>query len=250
MTSDDLRNELDQPVGFAVDWRGAAAPLHETIEGARCRLEPLSTAAHSESLHAAFAEDRDGANWSYLPYGPFDSAEDYAVLVRDFEAMGERGETLFFAIVDRERETPIGVASLLRIDPAMGSIEVGHLCYAPALQRTAMSTEAMYLMMRRVFDDWGYRRYEWKCHALNAPSRAAAERLGFRYEGTFRQQRVDKGRNRDTAWFSITDDEWPGLRDAFEAWLDPANFEAGRQKRRLGELMPPTAGRPLVRDLD
>ena len=135
------------------------------------------------------------------------------------------------------RGRPVGVASYLRIDPAMGSIEVGHLSYSPALQRSAVATEAMYLMMRRAFDELGYRRYEWKCDSLNAPSRRAAERLGFRYEGTFRQMMVIKQRSRDTAWYSILDSEWPALRTAFERWLDPANFDAsGAQRARLEEL--------------
>ena len=148
---------------------------------------------------------------------------------------------------DPKCEQPVGVAAYLRISPLMGSIEVGHLSYSPALQRTAAATDAMYRMMKRVFDDWGYRRYEWKCDALNAPSRAAATRLGFRFEGVFRKLMVLKGRNRDTAWYSIVDDEWPGIRGAFEAWLAPSNFDAeGRQRRRLEEFMPPSAGEPTV----
>ncbi|MGD8870595.1 MAG: GNAT family protein, partial [Gemmatimonadota bacterium] len=128
----------------------------------------------------------------------------------------------------------VGVASYLRIDPAVGSIEVGHIHYSPLLQRTRAATEAMYLMARRVFDELGYRRYEWKCDDLNAPSRAAAERLGFTYEGTFRKHRIYKGRNRDTAWYSITDSEWPAIRQAMEAWLDPSNFdESAKQRTRL-----------------
>ena len=241
-------NELGQPVGFALaDWPGARTPVHEVIEGERCRLEPLSATRHAEALHAAYAEDRDGAGWTYLPYGPFDSTEAYASAVREFEALGH---TLFYAIVDLASQRAVGVASYLRIEPALGSIEVGHLRHAPVLQRTPAATEAMYLMMRRVFEDWGYRRYEWKCDSLNAPSRAAAARLGFRYEGTFRHQTVVKGRNRDTAWFSITDLEWPGIRAGLEAWLAPDNFEAsGRQRARLGAFMPETAGRPIVADL-
>ena len=182
------RNDLGQPIGDALaDWRGATPPVHERIEGTRCRLEPLSADTHAAALHAAYLEDRDGAGWTYLPYGPFDSAEAYAEAVRGFESLGH---TLFYAIVDRASGEPVGAASYLRIDPALGSIEVGHLRYAPVLQRTPTSTEAMYLMMRRAFEDWGYRRYEWKCDSLNAPSRAAARRLGFRYEGTFRQATI------------------------------------------------------------
>ncbi len=235
-------NELGQPIGRALEgWKGARSPSREPIEGERCRLEPLAAARHAEALHAAYAENRDGGNWTYLPYGPFDSTEAYAAWVREHEALDD---TIFFAIVDRASGAPVGVASFLRIDPEMGSIEVGHLCYAPALQRTPVSTEAMYLMMRRVFDDWGYRRYEWKCDSLNAPSLAAARRLGFRFEGTFRNHVVMKGRNRDTSWLSILDDEWPALRDGLEAWLDPSNFDASdRQRRALRDFMPDWAGR-------
>jgi len=140
-------------------------------------------------------------------------------------------------IIDLATGTATGVASYLRIDPAAGSIEVGHINYSPKLQRTIAATEAMYLMMRRAFDELGYRRYEWKCNALNAPSRSAATRLGFAYEGIFRQADVVKGRNRDTAWYAITDDEWPKLRAAFDCWLDPANFDAaGNQRVSLSSL--------------
>jgi len=240
-------NEHGQPIGVAVaGWRGATPPVREAIEGAHCRLEPLDAARHAAALHRAYAADPAGANWTYLPYGPFATLADYQAWL----ALKQRaGDEHFYAIVDPRSDAPVGVAAWLRISPQTGSIEVGHLSYSPALQRTIASTEAMYLMMRRVFDDWGYRRYEWKCDSLNAPSRATARRLGFRYEGVFRKLLVVKDRNRDTAWFSIVDDEWPGLRAAFEAWLAPSNFDAaGRQRRRLESLMPTTAGRPIVED--
>jgi RimJ/RimL family protein N-acetyltransferase len=241
-------NELGQPVGLAVEgWGGARPPVHETVEGERCRLEPLEAARHAEALYEAFEADRDGADWTYLPYGPFACAADYVACVRGFEALEH---THFYAIVDRTSARPLGVASYLRFDPANGSIEVGHLRHAPSLQRTPMSTEAMYLLMRRVFEDWGYRRYEWKCDALNAPSRAAARRLGFRFEGLFRQHAVVKGRSRDTAWLSITDAEWPGIRSALESWLSPGNFDdRGRQRTRLAEHMPAHAGAPIVEEI-
>jgi len=242
------QNALGQPISFLVeDWKGAQQPEYVPIEGVLCRLEPISAERHAADLHAAYVEDVDGRNWTYLPYGPFSSEAAYRETVLGFESMGH---TLFYAIIDRDSGRAVGVASYLRIDPGVGSIEVGHLSYSPALQRTPRSTEAMYLMMKCVFEDWGYRRYEWKCHALNAPSRAAAARLGFRYEGTFRHQTVVKGRNRDTAWFSVTDLEWPGLKAAFEAWLEPSNFDdAGDQKRSLSELMPESAGTPIVVDV-
>jgi RimJ/RimL family protein N-acetyltransferase len=239
-------NPLGQPIGDPLpDWKGAHPPVREPIEGTRCRLEPLDADRHAAALHAAYVEDADGRNWTYLPYGPFETAEDYHGFVAYMTTLDH---THFFAIVDRSREAPVGVASYLRAEPPMGAIEVGHLSYAPALQRTPISTEAMYLMMRRVFDDWGYRRYEWKCDSLNGPSVAAAQRLGFRYEGLFRQHVVVKGRNRDTSWLAITDAEWPAIRDALEAWLDPGNFDGdGRQRRRLSDWMPPSAGVPVVR---
>ncbi len=169
--------------------------------------------------------------WTYLSVGPWADRESYLAWVR--EAQRET-DPLYFAIVDRARGAATGTASLLRINPADGVIEVGWLAYSPLLQRTVVATEAMYLLMRLAFDDLGYRRYEWKCNALNAPSRRAAERLGFTYEGTFRQAKVNKGRNRDTAWFAILDGEWPAIRAEFERWLDPANFDAeGTQLTRL-----------------
>lgn len=238
-------NEHGQPIGRPVpDWRGATSPRRESMPGLHCRLDPLDVDRHAEDLFRAYGADPKGANWTYLPYGPFATLADYRAWLAVKQASADE---VFFAIVDPKTERPLGVAAYLRIAPETGSIEVGHLSYSPALQRTIASTEAMYRMMKRVFDDWGYRRYEWKCDALNAPSRAAATRLGFRFEGVFRQLMVLKGRNRDTAWFSIIDEEWPALRAGFEAWLAPSNFdEEGRQRQRLESLMPPTAGRPLV----
>jgi RimJ/RimL family protein N-acetyltransferase len=151
--------------------------------------------------------------------------------------MAASEDPLFHVILDRAGEEPLGIASYLRIDPGNGVIEVGHLHFGPQLQRTPAATEAMALMMARAFDELGYRRYEWKCDSLNAPSRAAALRLGFTFEGIFRNAVVVKGRSRDTAWFSVTDAEWPKVRAGFEAWLAPANFDAeGRQRRGLAEL--------------
>jgi len=185
-------------------------------------LEPLDADAHAAALHAAFAVDGSGLGWTYLPYGPFDDVGAYRTWVAE---AARADDPLFFAILD-SGDTPVGVASYLRIMPAIGTIEVGHIHYSRALQRTRAATEAMYLMMRCAFDDLGYRRYEWKCDDLNAPSRLAAERLGFTYEGTHRQATIYKGRNRDTAWYSILDSEWPRVRVALEAWLDPKNFDA------------------------
>jgi len=224
-------NALGQPIGAPVpDWTPRAAPPRATMRGRTCRLEPVDPARHAGQLFDAYAQDRAGRIWTYLPYGPFDSAEAFA---RFAEETFCGDDPLFHVVVESGTERPLGVASFLRIDRANGVIEVGHINFAPALQRTVAATEAMYLMMVRVFDELGYRRYEWKCDALNAPSRRAAERLGFVYEGTFRQATVYKGRNRDTAWFAITDAQWPAVKRAFEAWLDPANFD-GRGRQRLG----------------
>jgi RimJ/RimL family protein N-acetyltransferase len=205
------------------------------MEGRFCRLEPLDPARHAATLYEAYSEDREGRVWSYLPSGPFATVEAYRTLL---EGRVAGDDPVCHAIVDLASGLPVGTANYLRIDPQGGSIEVGSITYSPRLQKTAAATEAMYLMMRRAFDELGYRRYEWKCDTLNAASRAAAARLGFTYEGLFRQATVYKGRNRDTAWLSIIDREWPARRAAFEAWLAPSNFDAGgRQRQALGALM-------------
>lgn len=225
-------NALGQPIGEPVPgWTSRPRPPRTAMQGRFCRLEPLDPDRHAAELFAANAADREGRMWTYLAYGPFAEEADYRAWA---EKMAPGEDPLFHAILDGNGRA-VGVASYLRIEPAVGVIEVGHIAYAPALQRTPGATEAMYLMMRRVFEELGYRRYEWKCDALNGPSRAAAQRLGFRFEGIFRQATIYKGRNRDTAWFSITDQEWPARKAAFERWLDPANFDAGgRQRRPLG----------------
>jgi RimJ/RimL family protein N-acetyltransferase len=227
-------NHLGQPVGFVVpDWKPAQAPTAEPLEGRYCRVERLDPDRHAESLFHANALDREGRMWTYLSYGPFDRLESY----REWAEQHARSQDpLFHAIVDRDSGRAVGIASYLRIDRQNGVIEVGHLAYSPLLQRTRAATEAMYLMMKHAFDS-GYRRYEWKCNSLNLPSRAAAKRLGFTFEGVFRQAVLWRGRNRDTAWFSILDTEWPRLDAAFRQWLDPRNFDAaGGQKVRLSEL--------------
>jgi RimJ/RimL family protein N-acetyltransferase len=200
----------------------------------------LDPARHAADLFAANRLDTDGRNWTYLAYGPFDKLEDYRAWA---DKMAAADDPLFHSIIDLHTGKAVGVATLMRIDQAAGVIETGHLNYSPRLQRKPAATEAMFLLMRRVFDELGYRRYEWKCDALNAPSRAAAERLGFKYEGLFRQATIYKGRNRDTAWFSIIDGEWPALKRAYEAWLDPANFDAhGKQKQSLRALIAKARG--------
>jgi RimJ/RimL family protein N-acetyltransferase len=242
MTEDSAyRNALGQPIGPPVpDWTQRQRPGRTPMLGRYCRLEPLDAARHATQLYAVNSEDIAGANWTYLPIGPFADFEGYRAWLERVAA-GE--DPLFHAIIDTESNEAKGVASFLRIDPTMGVIEVGHINYSPRLKRRRAATEAMYLMMRRVFDELGYRRYEWKCDSLNSASRAAARRLGFRFEGIFRQAVVYKGRNRDTAWFSIIDREWPALRAAFERWLDPANFDReGVQRTSLSAAVEAALG--------
>jgi RimJ/RimL family protein N-acetyltransferase len=204
--------------------------------GSYCRLERLDRARHARDLFEADQADAYGTSWTYLPYGPFPDASGYGAWLTEVTA---QVDPYFLAVVDAEAASPtsgraVGVLSLLRVQPEAGSVEVGHIHFSPALQRRRAATEAHYLLGTYVFDHLRYRRYEWKCDALNAPSRRAAERLGFQQEGIFRQSQVVKGRNRDTAWYAIIDDEWPAVRDAFRAWLAPDNFdEEGRQRSAL-----------------
>jgi RimJ/RimL family protein N-acetyltransferase len=235
--SDAHRNEFGQPVGPPLPgWKGVARPPREPIVGRTCRVEPIDPARHADDLYRANAAGADKRNFTYLGVGPFDSLAAY----RDWMTAAVRSEDpLWHAIVDSATGKPVGVATYMRIDPANGVIEVGNLNFSPLLQRKPAATEAMYLMMKRAFE-LGYRRYEWKCDSLNAPSRAAAQRLGFSYEGIFRQAGVYKGRSRDTAWYAMIDREWPELDAAFRRWLDPANFDAtGRQRERLSDLTGP-----------
>lgn len=231
-------NAFAQPVGFRVDgWTPPPFPPLEPMSGRTCRLEPLDVSRHAAASHAANLLDADGRSWTYLPYGPFDTLDSYVAWLNTVVGVAD---PQFHAIVDLATGRAAGVASYLRIDPAAGSIEVGHIHYSPLLQRTVAATEAMYLMMKRAFE-LGYRRYEWKCDALNAASRAAAQRLGLSYEGVFRQARLTRGRNRDTAWYAAIDQEWPALDDAFWRWLDPSNFdESGRQRTSLSDLTAPS----------
>ena len=233
-------NELGLPIGDDVPgWSVRPRPPRAPLPGRHCRIEPIDPERHAAQLWAANSLDRDGRMWTYLPVGPFASLADYRAWL---EAKRQSDDPLFFAIVDSTTELAVGVASYLRIDAANGTIEVGHLQYSPLLQRTAAATEAMYLMMKQAFD-LGYRRYEWKCDALNAASRRAAQRLGFTLEGVFRQAVVYKGRNRDTAWYSIIDKEWPALDAAYQQWLDPANFdETGRQRLGLASAIARSRG--------
>ena len=234
----DRRNELGQPIGFPVpDWTQRPRPLRTVMEGRDVAVEPIDPERHAPDLFEANSADRVGRMWTYLPYGPYASLAEYR---RWMEASCLGEDPMFHAIRDKRSGRATGVASYMRIDPPVGVIEVGHIALSPALQQTVAATEAMFLMMSRVFDELGYRRYEWKCDSLNAPSRRAALRLGFAFEGIFRQATLYKGRNRDTAWYAVVDKDWPALRRAYERWLAPENFDAdGRQRVPLGTL---TAG--------
>jgi RimJ/RimL family protein N-acetyltransferase len=212
-------------------WSPPPRPDLAEIKGSRIRLERLNADAHAADLHRAFSGH--DALWDFMPYGPFTSASAYHRWGKDMSA---QSDPMFFVLRDAATGHCGGVASYLRITPDAGSIEVGHICIAPELQRGVAATEAMFLMMAWAFAA-GYRRYEWKCNALNFASRRAAQRLGFSFEGVFRQAAVIKGRNRDTAWFSVIDSEWPALSEAFRVWLSPDNFDAkGRQRERLSDL--------------
>lgn len=237
MPMSETLNPLGQPIGFPVpDWQGATRPLPKVLTGQYCQLEPLDPSVHAEDLFAAFALDREGRNWTYLPYGPFDSFGAFADWMR---TSCQGSDPLFFAIFSRESGKAVGMASYLRIAPDHGTIEVGHLNFSPFMQRTPMATEAMWLMMKEAFA-LGFRRYEWKCNALNQPSRRAAQRLGLSFEGVFRQATVVKGHNRDTAWYAVIDKEWPALNEAMTRWLAPGNFDGqGRQRTSLSGLTQP-----------
>ena len=204
--------------------------------GLWCRVEPIDPTRHAGSLFESFSKDSGNRIWTYLPYGPFETIGELTEWIRKICLSGD---PLFHVIIDAISNQALGVASYLRITPNVGVIEVGHINYAPQLQKSRAGTEAMYLMMKRVFEDLGYRRYEWKCDALNAASRSAAERLGMTFEGVFRQATIYKNRNRDTAWFSLLDVEWPQMKKAFELWLHPNNFsDDGSQINRLQDLKP------------
>lgn len=222
----------DERLGTPVSgWTPPPAPVGEVLEGQYVRLERLDADTHAADLYRAYSGH--DALWDYMPYGPFSSAAAYHRWAKE-TASG--ADPLFYVLRDKATGHCGGVASYLRITPAAGSIEVGHICLSPEVAKGRVWTEAMFLMMDWAFRN-GYRRYEWKCNALNMASRRAAQRLGFSYEGIFRQAAVIKGRNRDTAWFAVIDAEWPALREAYEVWLSPRNFDsAGCQKERLSDL--------------
>ncbi|MDZ5454041.1 GNAT family protein [Labrys sp. ZIDIC5] len=212
-------------------WKGVPRPERVVLDGRYARLEPLDPARHgADLLHSAQEPGADG-RFRYLFEGVPGSAADFSAWL---DKASSTADPLFFAVVDKASGKAEGRQALMRIDPVHGVIEIGSILWGPAIARTRVATEALYLFARYAFETLGYRRFEWKCHNLNEPSKRAALRFGFTFEGVFRQHMVAKGQNRDTAWFSIIDGEWPRLKAGYEAWLDPANFEAdGRQKSKL-----------------
>jgi RimJ/RimL family protein N-acetyltransferase len=222
------------PLGEEVSWTPARRPGDESLRGAHVLVRPIAAADDAQALFAAsHPADGDRSIWTYLPDGPYESPEQ----LREMLAWVEGAEDArYFALVPLAGTQPQGLAADLRIAPEPGVVEIGHIWFGAELQRTTAATEAIYLLARHAFDDLGYRRLEWKCNALNAASRSAAERFGFTFEGIFRKHQIVKGRNRDTAWFSMLDDEWPAIRAGFEAWLAPGNLDGeGRQRRSLAE---------------
>jgi len=229
-------NESDQPIGEEIPgWKSARIPPPTSIEGRFCRVEPLDVEKHLHDLFEAYTQDSEGKLWTYMLVGPFSRIEE----LRDWmEPACKATDPLFHALIDLTTGRAVGMAAYMRIKPEIGVIEVGSIAYSPRLQRTPIATEAMFLMMKRVFTELGYRRYEWKCDSLNSASRRAAERLGFSYDGLFKQALVYKGRNRDTAWYSMLDCDWPSVEKGYLKWLEAGNFdEAGRQKQKLQALI-------------
>ncbi|MHA6310077.1 GNAT family N-acetyltransferase [Pantoea sp. USHLN298] len=228
-------NQYGQPVGHPLpDWQPRPFPQPQVFSGEVCRLEPFSVARHGEALFEAYAAAEEGRDWTYMFVGPFDDRQAWQDHAAQLEASRD---PLHFAVIDLATGLAAGSLALMRIQPEHGVIEVGHVAFSPQLKRTRMATEAHYLLMRYAFETLGYRRYEWKCDSLNAPSRRAAERLGFRHEGDFRQAIVYKGRSRDTSWLSIIDGEWPQVKKGLQRWLASDNFTAeGQQREKLETL--------------
>ncbi|WP_042263887.1 GNAT family N-acetyltransferase [Paraburkholderia heleia] len=222
-------NEFQQPIGDPVaGWQPRERPARVTIAGRFCRIEPIDLERHAADLFEAYGTAADGRDWTYLFAEPF---IDFGAFRESLAKAAASSDPFHYAVIDRASGKAVGTFALMRIEPVHGVIEVGSVTFSPRLKQTPLSTEAQYLLMRYVFDDLGYRRYEWKCDSLNAPSRKTALRLGFQFEGIFRQAIVYKGRNRDTAWFAIIDPDWPQAKAAFERWLSKENFDAQGQQR-------------------
>ncbi len=234
-----LRGDL--PLGEPIRWTAAKPPSRTALRGVHILLQPVDAARHAQPLYSvSHPPEGDPAIWTYLPDGPYESPEHLREALSWAETTTDR---VYFTLTRLADRRPLGLASYLRIEPESGAIEIGHIWFAAELQRTTAATEAIYLLLSHAFDDLRYRRVEWKCNALNAASRRAAERFGFTFEGVFRKHQVVKGRNRDTAWYSIVDDEWPAIRTGFRFWLAPENFDGeGRQVRPLGRLITEARG--------
>ncbi len=227
---------IEPPLGERLDWVAVEPPARAPLRGSHILLRPVDSAADAEALYAlSHPPDGDSAIWTYLPDGPYESPAHLGQML----AWAKTAEdALYFTLVRLSDERALGMASYLRITPQFGVIEIGHIWFGRPLRRTTAATEAIYLLARHAFDDLGYRRLEWKCNALNAASRQAAERFGFTFEGIFRNHQVIKGRNRDTAWYAITDEDWPAIQAGFKSWLAPVNFDSeGRQRRPLDQLI-------------
>lgn len=234
LMSERLDSNAPLPTGETLpNWEIPPVPERAVLNGKYCRLEPLQAIRHAADLHREFSPDAAAKNWTYLPYGPFSTEQSYREWVEEKESLAD---PLLFAVVPLETETPAGVTGFLRFSPENGCIEIGHIHFAECLKCTPTATEAIALMLRHAFA-LGYRRCEWKCDSLNAASRRAALRYGFTFEGVFRKHVIYKGRNRDTAWYSIVDTDWEKLVPAFDRWLAPSNFDGnGIQRERLSEL--------------
>ncbi len=232
MTQPNIHGQLIGPV--VENWTARSLPPRTGLIGRTCRVEPVDVGRHSEDLFAAYSAAPDDRDWTYLPSERPTSKAAFATYLA---GMAASPDPLHYAVIESGSGKAVGTAAHMRIDPGNGAIEVGFIRWSPLMQRHVSGTEAIYLLMKRAFDELGYRRYEWKCDNLNERSRAAALRYGFRFEGVFRNAAVVKGRSRNTAWFSITDDEWPAVKTAFEEWLSPSNFDGeGRQRRILADL--------------
>ena len=236
MNQKNLTNKLGQSIGEPVEnWKTCEVPPKTKMEGKYCVIEILNIEKHAEDLFNSFAKDNKNYDWTYLHYGGFKTLIEFKEWL-DKDCL--HNDPLFHTIIDKNQNIAVGMASYLRIQEKIGNIEVGHIHYSFSMQRKLIGTEAMYLMMKRVFDELGYRRYEWKCDSLNERSCKAAKRFGFTFEGIFRQHNIVKGHNRDTAWFSIIDKDWDRIKKNYEKWLDMANFdEEGKQKTSLISLM-------------
>ena len=224
-------NDLGQEIGYPLTtWKPCNHPPKTEIYGQYCHIVLLSIEKHAKALYESYSKNKDHRQWTYLPYGPFDGENGLNEFKKWLKESCIHNDPLFHCVIDIKTNKAVGLLSLMRIQPEIGVIEVGHVHFSPLMQGTRLSTEALYLLMRRVFDELGYRRYEWKCDTLNTPSKNAANRLGFTLEGVFRQSTTYKGRTRDTAWFSIINNEWPKLKKQFESWLNPENFNENGQQ--------------------